>query len=656
MLFEITETWKVMALDAAAKTCTLMALCLENIGVMRYEEFISMIISLDYTQPLSDEHVTVTDTTFVDIPVRLYLPKRKSEAPRPAVIYFHGGGYCFGSFKQRAFDFLNRCTAKKLDAVVVGMDYRLAPQHHFPAQFEDGITAVKFFLQDKILAKYGVDPTRIAISGDSSGGTLAAAVTQQVQTDPEVKHKLKLQALLYPGLQVIDTSLPSHRDNEHGIVLTRDIAIKLVTLYGRLKFNLQRFEDSFICCAAKVEQAERNMGKTILLLVAVVLVAYYVYVPLPGDIEEPWKLMLQTTRLKVMMDLVSFAELLGINHYMDTIQILMKFQELPATSDENVTVTDTAFNSVPVRIYVPKRKSESLRRGLFFIHGGGWCLGSNALLEYDLLARQIAERLDAVVLSTNYGLAPKYHFPRQFEDVYDALRWFLQEDILERYGVDPQRVGVSGDSAGGNLAAAVAQQIVQDPDVKTKLKVQALVYPALQALDMNLPSYQEGLYFPILSPLLMTRFWSEYFTTDRTLEKAMLLNQHVPMESSHLFQFVNWSSLLPERYKKGYFYKSPTPGSSELSKKYPGFLDVKACPLLANDNILSQLPRTYIITCQYDVLRDDGLMYAMRLQNAGVHVTHHHVENGFHGAFTLHGFKISYRLQNQYFSWLMENL
>lgn len=173
---------------------------------------------------------------------------------------------------------------------------------------------------------------------------------------------------------------------------------------------------------------------------------------------------------------------------------------------------------------------------------------------------------------------------------------------------------------------------------------------------MNLPSYQEGLYFPILSPLLMTRFWSEYFTTDRTLEKAMLLNQHVPMESSHLFQFVNWSSLLPERYKKGYFYKSPTPGSSELSKKYPGFLDVKACPLLANDNILSQLPRTYIITCQYDVLRDDGLMYAMRLQNAGVHVTHHHVENGFHGAFTLHGFKISYRLQNQYFSWLMENL
>ncbi|KAL1777854.1 arylacetamide deacetylase [Sigmodon hispidus] len=350
------------------------------------------------------------------------------------------------------------------------------------------------------------------------------------------------------------------------------------------------------------------MGRTILLLVAVVLVAYYVYIPLPGAIEEPWKLILEETQLKITVDLVSFAERLGISHFVDTLNLLTRLQEVPVTSDENVTVIETAFNGVPVRIYMPKRKSEMLRRGLFFIHGGGWCLGSAALPVYDLLSRQTADRLNAVVVSTDYGLAPKYHFPHQFEDVYNALRWFLREDILQRYGVDPRRVGVSGDSAGGNLAAAVTQQLLQDPDAKNKLKVQALVYPALQALDMNLPSYQEGSYFPLLTNSLMVRFWSEYFTTDRTLEKAMLLNQHVPMESSHLFQFVNWSSLLPERYKKGHIYKSPTPGSSELAKKYPGFLDVKACPLLASDNTLRHLPLTYIITCEYDVLRDDGLM------------------------------------------------
>ena len=59
----------------------------------------------------------------------------------------------------------------------------------------------------------------------------------------------------------------------------------------------------------------------------------------------------------------------------------------------------------------------------------------------------------------SYRLAPKSHFPNQFEDVYNALKWFLHQDVLDKYGVDPERIGISGDSAGGNLAAAVTQQV-----------------------------------------------------------------------------------------------------------------------------------------------------------------------------------------------------
>ena len=129
----------------------------------------------------------------------------------------------------------------------------------------------------------------------------------------------------------------------------------------------------------------------------------------------------------------------------------------------------------------------------------------------------------------------------------------------------------------------------------------------------------------------MVRIWNEYFTTDRSLKKAMLSNQHIPLESSHLFKFVNWSSLLPEKFKKGHIYKTPTHGSSELAKKYTGILDVKASPLLADDSKLRGLPLTYVITCQYDVLRDDGLMYVTRLQNSGVQVIHNHIEGAFHG-------------------------
>ncbi|XP_054556986.1 arylacetamide deacetylase-like 2 isoform X2 [Talpa occidentalis] len=355
------------------------AMCFENIGIMRYEEFISIILRLDYTQPLSDEYITVTDTAFVDIPVRLYLPKRKSDMARRAVIYIHGGAYCFGSFKQTGFDFLNRWTARKLDAVVVALDYRNAPQHLFPTQFEDSITAVKFFLQDKILTKYGVDPARICISGDSSGATLAAAVTQQVRNDLKIKHKIKIQALLYPHLQIIDSDLPAHRENEHGILLTRDLAIKFVSLY---------------------------------------------------------------------------------------------------------------------------------------------------------------------------------------------------------------------------------------------------------------------------------------LTKDEGFSQAVKRNQFMPLESRHLFKFVNWSTLLPEKYRKDHVYTEPILGRSSFP--LPALMDIRASPLLANDSQLQNLPSTYILTCQYDIVRDDGLMYVTRLQNAGVQVTHDHIEDGIHGALSYMTpplyLNLGLRIRDMYISWLDKNL
>ncbi|KAM9604554.1 LOW QUALITY PROTEIN: arylacetamide deacetylase-like [Trichechus inunguis] len=397
-------------------------------------------------------------------------------------------------------------------------------------------------------------------------------------------------------------------------------------------------------------------GKSLYLLIVGVLVAYYVYTPLPDNLEEPWRMVWLGTQLRTAPHLAAFLDFLGINHYMDTFMFFMSFPEVPPTSDENVTVSETTFNNIHVRVYKPKRKSAALRRGVFYIHGGGWCLGSAALHIYDMLSRWTAARLDAVVVSTNYRLAPKYHFPIQFEDVYNALWWFLRKKVLAEYGVNPERTGVSGDSAGGNLAAAVTQQLLDDPDVKIKLKIQSLIYPALQPLDVDSPLYQENAHFPVLSKSLMVRFWSEYFTTDGSLEKAMLSNQHIPVAVSRLFKFVNWSSLLPERFKKGHVYKTPTYDSSELSDKYPGFLDVRAAPLLADDNKVCDLPLTYVVTCQYDVLRDDGLMYVTRLRKAGVQVTHIHAEDGFHGTFAFLELKISSRMIYQYISWLRENL
>ncbi|XP_063105267.1 arylacetamide deacetylase [Cavia porcellus] len=396
--------------------------------------------------------------------------------------------------------------------------------------------------------------------------------------------------------------------------------------------------------------------KSQFLLLVVVLVAYYIPKTIPENFEEPWKLIWHNTCLKIFVHLGTFLEFLGLYNFLDLLAVTTALNEVPPTSDENVTVIETKFDNTPVRVYIPKRKTEALRRAVFFIHGGGFCSGSAALRNYDFLSRWTAERLDAVVVSSNYRLVPKYHFPTQFEDVYNALKWFLRKDVLESYGINPERVCISGDSAGGNLAAAVTQQQLYDPDVKIKLKMQSLIYPALQAFDLDSPSYREYSHMPGLSKSLLIRLMSEYITSDRSLEKVMLSNQHVPEEWSHLFKFVNWSSLLPERFRKGHVYKNPTYGSSEFAQKYPVFLDMRAVPLLADDSKLRGLPLTYVLTCQYDVLRDDGIMYVTRLRNAGVQVTHNHVEDGFHGAFALLKFKIGYRLIDQYINWLKENL
>ncbi|XP_051847731.1 arylacetamide deacetylase-like [Antechinus flavipes] len=395
--------------------------------------------------------------------------------------------------------------------------------------------------------------------------------------------------------------------------------------------------------------------KSLALLVSCALLAYLVYTPLPENIDQPWKLMMTCSFIRLQMQLSILLETLGFGHL-----LLFNLFKVPPTADENVTVTDTLFNKVPVRVFEPKQKSSTLRRAVFYIHGGGWTTGDATWFPYDELARKMANKLDAVVVSTNYRLSPQYHFPTQFEDVYDALRWFLRKKVLLEYSVDPTRICIAGDSAGGNLAAAVNQKLLDDPDVKIKIKIQSLIYPALQALDLDLPSYRENGDMPILKKYEMVVFWSTYFTSDKALKEAMLANQHVPVESSHLFKFVNWSTLLPERFKKGHLYSNPVHGHSDLIKNYPGFLDVRASPLLADDSKLQGLPLTHILTCQYDVLRDDGLMYLSRLRAAGVQVVHEHVEDGFHGILSfgnsLMNFRASHRVTNKYLKWLEENL
>ncbi|KAK2868720.1 hypothetical protein Q7C36_000591 [Tachysurus vachellii] len=399
--------------------------------------------------------------------------------------------------------------------------------------------------------------------------------------------------------------------------------------------------------------------EALVLLSACALTAYYIYTPVPDNIEQKWKLMITDCFFRSLSHLADFSELLGLTNYMDVMMFVTFLERVVPVSDERVKVAEERFDGVEVVVYEPRheRGTGERRRAIIYLHGGGWCLGSSKMGPYDLLSRQMVTELNAVVVSVEYRLAPPYHFPVPFEDVYRVVKYFLQYDVLDRYEVDPERVAVSGDSAGGNLAAAVAQQLQLEPNQRVKLKAQALIYPALQALDLNTPSYQQNQHMPILPRMLMVRFWSEYFTSDKAFFTAMLTNNHNSAESVAMLKFVNWSVFLPETYRRTYKYKtlSVTTDKTSLSLEDP-----RASPLLMPEAVLRQLPKTYILTCEYDVLRDDGVMYVTRLRLAGVDVTHEHYEEGFHGTlmFTLWPteFEVARRMTDNYLLWLKENL
>lgn len=207
-------------------------------------------------------------------------------------------------------------------------------------------------------------------------------------------------------------------------------------------------------------------------------------------------------------------------------------------------------------------------------------------------------------------------------------------------------------------------QISVDDSMSMKFSVQALIYPVLQALDFNTPSYLQNQYIPVLYRTRMIQFWLQYLNIDLSLMPEFLVNNHSALQHSSLTpelrSRLDWNVLLTQKYKKNYKPVIVEKGSEGFLKKVPGLLDVRAVPLLAGPEVLAKCPRAYILTCEHDVLRDDGLMYARRLQDAGVAVTSDHYEDGFHGCFSLISwpleFDVGKRALRGYLNWLQNNL
>jgi acetyl esterase len=222
--------------------------------------------------------------------------------------------------------------------------------------------------------------------------------------------------------------------------------------------------------------------------------------------------------------------------------------------------------ALPVRVYRPD--GDTPLPLIVYYHGGGWVVGDIEVA--DKPCRTLANVTGAVVASVEYRLAPETQFPGAVEDCFAVTTWLAEH--AEKFGGDPARVGVAGDSAGGNLAAVVAQ--LARGIGRPRLALQLLIYPATDATT-EWPSMSENGEGYLLTKAAVEWFGSHYL-----------------------------------------------PRPEDVA-------DPRFSPLRAET--LAGLPPAIVVTGGYDPLRDEGRAYAAALREAGVEVTESHNEGMVHG-------------------------
>ncbi|XP_064326636.1 arylacetamide deacetylase-like 4 [Phalacrocorax carbo] len=367
-------------------------------------------------------------------------------------------------------------------------------------------------------------------------------------------------------------------------------------------------------------------------LTVVVAMAFYYEHPkaeIPHGISQRQKLYIMHYLLNFGFGLAKFLEKLGITSEVHVMRIAM--DGIPPLKDKHLFIKDLRFEKVKVRIYQPKISTTGQRRGIIYFHGGIGQFGS--IRAYERTCRYFARKSNSVVVSVGYRLAPEHPYPTQFEDCLTATIHFMR--TVQDYGVDPSRIIICGDSSGGTLTAAVAQALVNRKDLP-KLRAQILIYPFLQCVDFNLPSYQQNEQVPILFKERVLALGLKYINKDLSFAEASLKGCHVPEDLQLKYQ--KWVSPdhIPHEFKtRGYKPTTTHPFSEELYTQVKAVFDPVFSPLLAEDSVIAQLPEAFILTCEFDVLRDDGLLYKKRLEDHGIKVTWCHLQEGFHGTLFL---------------------
>jgi acetyl esterase len=240
-----------------------------------------------------------------------------------------------------------------------------------------------------------------------------------------------------------------------------------------------------------------------------------------------------------------------------------------AAAAEDISVPGGPVGPVDIRIVRPEGSTGPLPIIMYY-HGGGWEAGDKN--SYDSLVREIARKANAAVVFVEYSLSPAVKYPVAIEEGYQAMKYIAENG--RQLDLDPSRLAVVGDSAGGNMAAVMT--LLAKERNGPKIAYQVLVYPVTDA-NFDTPSYQE---------------FATGYNLDRDEMKLI------------------WDNYLPDKAAR----KQPT-----------------ASPLRASLDQLKGLPPALVVTAENDVLRDEGEAYAHKLAEAGVPVKNTRYPGATHG-------------------------
>jgi len=259
---------------------------------------------------------------------------------------------------------------------------------------------------------------------------------------------------------------------------------------------------------------------------------------------------------------------------MKEVRALLK-QPVPEVAEVRDISAPGPHGDIPIRLYRAKAASDEAQPALVFVHGGGWVFGD--LDTHDNLCRAIANSADGTVLSVDYRLAPEHKFPKAVDDSWAAFTW-AHANAAE-LSIDPDRLAIGGDSAGGNLAAVVAIEAKQRGG--PRIASQILLYPVVD-MAQNTNSYKELAKGYNLTASVMAWFRDHYLNGPADI--------------------ANW----------------------------------RASPILASD--IAGLPPAFIAVAGCDPLHDEGVAYAKLLKQNDVAVTLRRFPGQMHGFASMSGF------------------